>query len=330
VSSSKRRERAGKNNRKEKTVYDYFEEYLQNRKRTGYRDIRKQKIAIKNLILYLEQMSLSINELHYKQAIDYKLHLIEKKKKDGTPYSTSGVNTYLKGALSFCSFLKKKSVILTNPFKETKLLREENKLPRSILKEAEMDTFLFHLACYEEQSGLLNKIRRYRTHVIAELMYATGMRIAEVAQLKKEDIDFTNSVVTIREGKGGSSRQAFLNDYAKEVLYLYVTEMKELTDYPVNRKGYLFGMTIGSLTHILNRELKQVGKKMGFTRITSHMFRHAFGYHLLRAGCNIRHIQHLMGHKKIKNTEVYTKVEKEDLLRILETYHPRRMGRKCK
>jgi integrase/recombinase XerC len=56
----------------------------------------------------------------------------------------------------------------------------------------------------------------------------------------------------------------------------------------------------------------------------SHGFRHALGYHLLRAGCNIRHIQSILGHRQLRNTEIYTKVENEDLKHVVDACHPRK------
>jgi site-specific recombinase XerD len=66
-----------------------------------------------------------------------------------------------------------------------------------------------------------------------------------------------------------------------------------------------------------NEELKQYGE------YTTHFFRHSVGYHLLKAGCDIRYIQEILGHERLRSTEVYTKVDKEDLLGVIDKYHPR-------
>ena len=65
----------------------------------------------------------------------------------------------------------------------------------------------------------------YKTHVMAELMYAIGMRISEVLHLKEENIDFEGKAITVREGKGGKSRIAYLNEYAAKVLLIYCEEI---------------------------------------------------------------------------------------------------------
>ena len=73
----------------------------------------------------------------------------------------------------------------------------------------------------------------------------------------------------------------------------------------------------------LNTILNKESKRLGFGHFSSHNFRHAVGYHLLRAGCDIRYIQSILGHKKLSSTQIYTRVDKEDLRRIIDKYHPR-------
>jgi site-specific recombinase XerD len=216
-------------------------------------------------------------------------------------------------------------MVASNPFKEIKKMRIDKKLPRNLLKEDQMNLFLEKLSRYDEEDSLKKKITQYRVHVVAELLYASGLRISEVANLQVEDINFTRGTVTVREGKGKKTRTAWLNDYAKEVLHLYVTEMRELVFNEWNeRNGTLFGVRWQSFEKMVNKILNKTAKELGFPGFTAHKFRHAAGYHLLRAGCNIRYIQEILGHKLLRNTEIYTKVDKEDLKEVLDTCHPRK------
>ena len=183
---------------------------------------------------------------------------------------------------------------------------------------------ILHLANYNNEKGLKNRISKYRVHVIAELMYSAGMRISEVAKLKVTDIDFIRGIVRIREGKGGIGRIAFLNECTQKVLMLYVNEMRELVFNEWNKRNdTLFGIKESCFEKAVNKELRKAGRKLNLGTFTSHGFRHALGFHLLRAECDIRKIQEILGHKSLKNTEIYTKVEKEDLRDVLDQYHPR-------
>ncbi|MBN2900148.1 MAG: tyrosine-type recombinase/integrase, partial [Clostridia bacterium] len=104
---------------------------------------------------------------------------------------------------------------------------------------------------------------------------------------------------------------------------IYVEEMKDLVLEKPGRPDYLFGVKATTLVISLGKSLKEVSEKLGLPVTTSHGFRHAVGYHFLRAGCDIRFIQEILGHEHITSTEIYTKVDKKDLKKVLDKYHPR-------
>jgi site-specific recombinase XerD len=162
--------------------------------------------------------------------------------------------------------------------------------------------------------------------VIAELMYATGIRSSEAASLRIEDVDFERALITIREGKGGGRRVAYINRYALELISLYVERMRPaILSKRWARGELLFGCDWAGFGKLVNRTLRLATAELSMTRFTSHDFRHCLGYHLLRAGCNIRHIQQILGHKRLRNTEVYTKVDREELREVLDAFHPRKL-----
>jgi len=119
---------------------------------------------------------------------------------------------------------------------------------------------------------------------------------------------------------------AFLDEFAREVLRLYVESVRAHAFSEWNRRndGLLFGTGWGWFGKAVNAELAKTCTSCGLPVMRSHGFRHAVGFHLLRAGCNIRHIQSILGHRRLRNTEVYTKVEKEDLRHVVDACHPRR------
>jgi len=287
------------------------------------------KNRVSKVLRYLEEQDIDITYVRMKEATAYQGWLIETGRKDGKRYAVNTVHAYVKAAAIFFEFLKRSNKIQSNPFKEMKRVREEKKLPRNLLKEKEINRFLVELTKWNECVGLKKQKRMYVTHVVAELLYATGIRISEAAGLAAGDIDFRRSLLTVREGKGGLSRVCFLNEYAKEVLGVYVNEMRDILANEWNERNsmLLFGVKWQSFGKIMNRKLKAVSEKLKLPQVTNHMFRHMVGYHLLRSGCPIRHIQEILGHKAIKNTEIYTKVDKEDLKVILDTYHPRSFKR---
>jgi site-specific recombinase XerD len=299
---------------------------LEGRTIQGLIGLRK---SIPHLFAYLEEKNLQLMELKLKEAVGYQGWLRERLTKKGNKYSGRTIDAYLVSATAFCEFVKSKGVLAVNPFKEMRKIRPEKKLPQNILREKELCRLLERLAHYRDGANLKQQKTRYKVHVIAELMYATGMRISEVAALRVDDIDFANSIVNVREGKGGQSRICLLNTYACEVLRLYVEKMQSVlfSEWNGRNSNLLFGVRWGQFGHVVNDTLKQAAVEAGTGRFNTHGFRHALGSHLLRAGCSIRHIQAILGHKALRNTEVYTKVEREDLKEVLDKFHPRQFKR---
>jgi len=313
--------------RKDELFRDFLEdEKLSGRMEKGLIQLKK---AVPKLFHWLEESELQFHEVGVKEALAFQGWIIETGRLDGQPYQSSTVRNYLKAAGSFYEFLKSEGMVFDNPFRQIRKIREEKILPRNILKEEQMETLLTALSHYYDEKGSKNQITMYKVHVIAELMYSSGLRISEVADLQISDIDFMKGIIHVREGKGGIARVAWLNDYAKDILHYYVTEMRELIFSSWNEKYeyLLFGTPWDTLEKLVNRTLKEVSERLKLGHFTSHGFRHALGYHLLRSGCNIRYIQEILGHKSLKNTEVYTKVDREDLKEVLDNFHPRKFSK---
>ena len=308
------------------SIYNAFieEEKLMGHRLQGFTGLRTRS---KKIFEYCEEKEIEVCQIGVKQAYDFQLWLIE----NGKNYANNTVKSYVTSASCVFEYLKRKKMIYSNPFSEIKKLKSELKLPRNILKEKEMNMLLNELSNFDKAEGMKNKIGMYAVSVISELMYSTGMRITEAAGLKVEDIDFERGLVRINEGKQGISRVALLNDYASKILAIYTDRMRELTFSEWNKKNdSLFGVGWRSFSKKVNRILKRASVKLNLPCITSHSFRHSLGFHLLRSGCDIRYIQAILGHKSLKSTEIYTKVEKEDLKEVFDKYHPRTFGRERK
>lgn len=270
-----------------------------------------------------------VSEIKIKEALEFQGQLLNTLKKDGTCLSSSTVTEYIVTVSGFYDFLKGNNYIHYNPFGSIKRLRVNKKIPRNILSEQNLNRLLQHFRDWEREINLKRRISRYRMHVISELMYSTGLRINEVANLQPEDINVFTGYITVRQGKGGYQRTSILNDYTRNILIVYLDRMRELifTKRNLINSNLLFGMKPSYFQKYVNESLANATYYLGLNKITSHGFRHALGYHLLRSGCDIRHIQEILGHKSLKNTAIYTKVDKEDLKTILKKYHPRQLNR---
>jgi site-specific recombinase XerD len=163
---------------------------------------------------------------------------------------------------------------------------------------------------------------------LAEFLYATGLRIAEAASLLPENIDTRARRVYLPKGKGGKSRTAFLTGYAAEVMEIWLKQGRAALPGRGRRKNgkQLFGTGRETLAKAANAELKKVCGELDIPVITCHGFRHSLGTHLLKSGCDMRHIQMILGHESLNSTQIYTRVDKEDLKNSLDQYHPGCMG----
>lgn len=276
---------------------------------------------------YLEAGGLGVEEVGVRQAQGFQAWLMEKGRRDGKKYGARSINNYIEGVKSFYEFLKRAGKTGSNPFGGVVKVKCPLRVLRHIPREKELCEFLAELSGFGQGKDVYEKVRRYKLHVIAELLYATGMRAGEAARLREEDIDFQRGVIFVREGKGGKDRKAYLNEYARQVLKVYVEKMREVvTDRQARHRDRLFKVSPGRFIIMVNAWLKEFCKEGKLKEPKSHMFRHAFGFHLLRSGCDVRHIQALLGHARLKSTEAYTRVDKEDLRRVLDEFHPRRIG----
>lgn len=298
--------------------------FLEYRTTMGYRDINGMRKNVKHLLEYLLQQGIRMEELKVSGAQAYQGWLIE------AGYGKGTVENFIKGALAFYDYLKKKGKALVNPFKEIRRQRQDKRLPKCVLKEKEMNKLLNGLCEFDRDRNMKRRKTKYRLHVIAEVLYSTGLRINELANLNEDDIDFVRGVIEITDSKGGHRRLVFLNDFAGKVLYMYVKKQRRYVLSGNHDHKKLFGARTTRLLTILNEELKRTARRLKLPMITSHGFRHAVGYHFLRAGCEIRFIQEILGHKDIGNTEIYTKVDKSLLSEILKENHPRKWRRNRK
>jgi site-specific recombinase XerD len=259
-----------------------------------------------------------------REAAGYQGWLLERKTQEGKIYSVRTVNSYFTAAGSFYEYLKRKSLVPGNPFRSVRQARADKTLPRDLLSEEETDRLLTALFTWEDTRDIRIPLRNYKVHLMAELMYSTGLRIAELAALKPEDIDLNASLVRVWEGKGRKDRICYLNEYAREILRIYLEEMRPLLSAGWNEgKETLFFSSRDRLGSVANGVFKDTCKKETLSVQTCHGFRHLMGYHLLRSGCPLRFIQQFLGHSRLHTTEIYTKVDQEELKNVIDHCHPR-------
>jgi integrase/recombinase XerD len=163
-----------------------------------------------------------------------------------------------------------------------------------------------------------------RDRAILELMYASGLRVSEVKDLKKTSVNLEAGFVKCR-GKGGKERIVPLGKVAEKAIDRYIrTSRAKLNKKTEDEHLFLsrFGKMISrqSLWKMIHKYAEKAGIKK---HITPHTLRHSFATHLLEGGAELRGVQEMLGHADISTTQVYTHVNKEKLRKIHKEFHPR-------
>ncbi|HKM07142.1 MAG TPA: tyrosine-type recombinase/integrase [Sphaerochaeta sp.] len=305
-------------------IYETFLEYQ--RPRVSAQGFISLEGHTRRFLHWLSHEDLLPEDVTIQDAVRYQAYLSQRTNRVGNTIASGTMQNYLKAARSLFRYLSVIGKVSTNPFMEIPYPQIGDHVSRNSLSESQMSCLLSKLSRFDELPTPFARLRRYRVHVIAEFLYASGLRIAEAASLIEANLDLDHRLIYLPEGKGGSPRTAFLTGYASEVLKLYLARGRSavLGGYVRNHGQTIFGADKSRLAIVLNEELKKVCAELEIPVITSHGFRHSLGTHLLRAGCDMRYIQIILGHESLGSTQVYTKVDKDDLKRSLDAFHPRK------
>ncbi len=163
----------------------------------------------------------------------------------------------------------------------------------------------------------------YRNKAMLEVMYATGMRVSELVNLKLNDIDLSQDIIRVF-GKGSKDRVVPIGDYAKKYLTIYLKDYRSSMLKKYNN-DYVFLNNHGSK---MTRQgffkiIKKLASEKGIKKeLSPHTIRHSFASHLLKYGADLRTIQELLGHSDISTTQIYTHLTNEELRKNYEEYHP--------
>lgn len=202
---------------------------------------------------------------------------------------------------------------IINPFVQLVHPKKDQYLPQFFYEE-EMEE-LFKTVAKDSKKGL-------RDRVILELLYATGIRVSELVNIKLSDIDMSLPGVKVL-GKGNKERFVPFGEFCRQSIEQYLNEFKPVQHARhsfliVNMKGE--AITERGVRHVLNDIVKRTA---GVTDIYPHKLRHTFATHLLNQGADLRTVQSLLGHVNLSTTGKYTHVSNQQLRKVYLNAHPR-------
>ena len=220
---------------------------------------------------------------------------------------------------TFFQFLVREGALELNPAKLVSTPRQEKKLP----KHLSIEEAIRFIESPDPETDLGKRDR-----AMLELMYATGVRVAELTTLNLADVDFRNQLVRVT-GKRRKQRIVPFGEPAGEAIRTYLGVRNEfLINAPISKRedDALFlnyqgtRITTRSVGRMVEKYIRQCA---GMHNISPHALRHSFATHLLDSGADLRDIQELLGHARLSTTQVYTHVSMEKLIAVYDKAHPK-------
>ena len=271
--------------------------------------------ALRDFLVYLLDVGIGeLSEVARDVMTAYHLHLQAVSSTKGAPYAVATRYGALCALRFFFSWLVTNGDLLVDPTRHLRLPRLPKRLARP-LASAQIARVM---------ADLPEGVRGLRDRALIEILYGTGMRRAEAAGLTLSDCDLKEGTLLIRQGKGGKDRMVPLGRKAQAALEAYLARRGELL------KGETDAVFLSRTGRPLSAygiglRVRELGARVGVA-LHAHLLRHSCATHLLKGHADIRHIQRLLGHKSLRTTERYTRVEVSDLKEVIERCHPRERG----
>lgn len=299
-------------------------EYLEHRRVRGYSE--KSTTAGRSVLLFVRWLAergvMAASEVTQPMVERYQRQLYYTRKDNGQPLSLLTQRKYLDTIKSLFRHLVRQRRIAHNPAGELELPRAHRRLPRGILSADEVETVLAQTSAF----GL----RGVRDRAILEVLYATGIRRSELANLALYDLDFAQGTLMVRKGKGGKDRLIPIGEralrwtdrYLREVRPQLVVDGGDTTLFLTDHGQPFVNNRLSDLvkSYLERCDLDKPG--------ACHLFRHTMATLMLENGADLRYIQVMLGHARLETTTIYTQVAIRKLKEVYERTHPARMERK--
>jgi len=287
-----------------------FIRYLQIEKRYSEHTVIAYRHELEMFQSFLNVEGLVLSDVVYRDLRHYFAQMMESGK------NASSVNRSMSSLRTYFKFLQREEYLDKNPMTLIKALKTANKLPVVVEKEK-----LVQLLDHLEQEK--NDFESCRNYLVMELLFGTGIRLAELLKIKEQDIDFFNKNILIL-GKRSKERLVPINDLL----------VKELKNY-LQQKASQFVDTNNSLL-IVTKDGKPAYAKLIYDIVhryltlistqgkrSPHILRHTFATALLDNGADLNAIKELLGHAGLAATQVYTHNSAERLKSIYKQAHPK-------
>ncbi|MBM3233619.1 integrase [Candidatus Pacearchaeota archaeon] len=243
------------------------------------------QLTIKNYTFFVEKFLASsgkkVEEMTEDDVKSYLASLFDSKSKSTISLAASSIKFFFS--------------ILNKPMSKISLPKKDKKLPAVLSRE--------------EVKKLLDTAETNKSRLMLSLLYSSGLRVSELVNLKKADLNLQDKTGWVRKGKGSKDRIFMLSESLCRELQEYCEKNPEAV--------YLFSKAKPLTTRNIQKIIQLTTKKSGIDKkVTPHTLRHSFATHLLESGVDIRIIQELLGHSSLNTTQLYTHISQEQIKSI--------------
>ena len=292
-----------------------FIRYLEVERRFSPRTVRLYGEAVSDFYAFLEEDSVTPAVMTPQHIRSFIAHGLDE------GLSARTMNLKLSALSTWCGWLMRQGLLESNPVNKVPRPKQEKKLPQFYTEKAIDNYFDESRRKVEEHPEDFALLRNRMAMVV---LYATGMRRAELCALKKTDFDPKRRIFRVL-GKGDKLREIPVPALICQEISLYLEKLDEV--HPDNPENRFFLTDRGAplyLAFVDNLVRKELGGEEGFSgRKSPHVLRHSLATHLLNRGADLSSIKEILGHSSLAATQVYTHNSFEQLKKTYLTAHPR-------
>ena len=279
--------------------------------------IRSRRVCLLVFILWCHDRELLVAEqITFAILERYQKHLYHYRRANDKPITLRTQRGYLTAIQQYFKWLVRSRYLMSNPASELELPRIEKTLPHNVLTAQEVEQVL--------QQADVNDILGLRDRAIMEVLYSTGIRRSELANLWTDDVIRERGLLVVRCGKGKKDRVLPIGDRALKWTEKYLAEVRPELACRLSEK-FLFLTNYGEPLRPknLSARVKAYIKQSDIGKTGScHLLRHSMATVMLENGADIRFIQQMLGHSSLETTEIYTHVSVIQLKKVHELTHP--------
>ena len=295
-----------------------FLEYLEIEKNRSAKTVRNYKFYLKRFMSWAGNVSAA--GITQEKIRQYRLWLNRFRDENGRELKKNTQNYHLIALRAFLKYLAKRDIKTLSAEKI-----ELGKMPERIvdfLEGSDLERIL-EAPTLADSPEIIKK----RDKAIIETLFSTGLRVSELANLKKEQVNLKKDEFTVR-GKGDKPRVVFLSNQAKFWLKQYLDARLDVSPFLFVSHDRAHESEAALTPRSVERLVKKYSKYAGITKkVTPHTMRHSYATDLLINGADIRSVQAMLGHSSITTTQIYTHITNQQLRDVHKSFHSRQRGK---